>query len=244
MNYWIQISGDVKGPFPIEKLVEEGLTKRTKICINGTEVWDYAEDLRELDDIWEENKEVFTEDIEIIDEDIPDELKVDTDEDIPVELKIDTDEESSTVVNLEGFSNNSKKIFLLVGSSIIILLFIVNRDWKKAKERIHVKNVSPLTLTSVSVEQNRLNNLLIEGVDFANRGVYKDAFAKFSDAKQLLISVKNIDKSKADSLAAVFDKKAQDLCKLYKNSASLNDIPNEYFIYVALLKQTNAKKCN
>ena len=60
MNFYIRVEGqDGAKSVPLEKLLEKGVNKKTWICIDdGSENWDVAENVRELDSLWETEQKV------------------------------------------------------------------------------------------------------------------------------------------------------------------------------------------
>jgi hypothetical protein len=119
MNYLILINGEVKGPFQIEKLVEEGVSKRTRVCIDGAEEWFIAEDVRALDTIWEPKKVVSTEVIEIQGKETPA---------IVTEVVVESPEVVIIDKEKDPPGLDIKKM-LLIGGGIIILFFGIYWAW-------------------------------------------------------------------------------------------------------------------
>ncbi len=51
-KYWAIIDGQSKGPLSIEELEELNIKKTTRVSIDGSDVWDRAENIQELDSLW------------------------------------------------------------------------------------------------------------------------------------------------------------------------------------------------
>ncbi len=130
MIFLIQINGDVKGPFPIEKLIDEGLTKRTRVCIDGTEELVYAEDVMVLDDIWEPKKEVPLKAIENKKEETKNKIE---------EIKEEKTPQSENEKERKDLSENAKRRMFLMGGVFIVLflgIYWVWGNWKNSGEDI------------------------------------------------------------------------------------------------------------
>ena len=125
MNYLIQINGDVKGPFPLEKLIEEGVTKRTRVCIDGAEEWDFAENIRELDLIWEPKQISAVTKVNEYEQIVEDLFKP-TEVIQKVENLVKTDEESTEIKNdvSKKISGLAQKRILTWGILSLALVFI------------------------------------------------------------------------------------------------------------------------
>jgi hypothetical protein len=188
MNYLIQINGDVKGPFPIEKLIEEGVTKRTRVCLDGAEEWFFAEDIKELETIWEVKKVVP---IKVI------ENKKEETQNIAEKVK---DEESSKIEDKEkheDLSGKAIKRMLLMGGIIIVLFFCIN--WIIGGDIPSDNNITSLKLTNAQEEYDKL---IDEGYEYCKVDSLQNAFEKISTAA---IVRRNYDLSISEKAQSIYE---------------------------------------
>ena len=251
MEYLILIDGNVKGPFQVVHLLENGVSKKTRICQNGTEDWDVAENFRELDSLWETEqkaKKTLKKNVEIqkpINKDDIATLLPEIDEAI-VEPSIVSDESNNdsedTILTeslQEPVPNNFSKLAIkrMLISGLIILFAYMLGNWI-FKPGI-IKPPPPIikndTLIKVLNCQSRFDSILAKGEKGMKSMEYNFALSCFVSLSSTLQNCPNnklakVSINKLNILKSDYDKQAKIAREVYKIDNS-DDLESRYKIY-------------
>ncbi len=211
MNYLIQINGEVRGPFPIGKLIDEGITKNTRACLDGTEDWYVAENISELDSIWKESKKIIPKNTENKKEPVSS-IEYNKEEKIP-----QTTHDENEVEEKKQKDYLSKMAILnLFKMGVIIIIFFSAVDWfwehfysntkskqEKATSLIPKKKEEDISLIPNKKEKevilipkkdntdkpsnNKLSNPQNEYDKLIEEGIIEYKKDNFSEAKQIFL---------------------------------------------------------
>ncbi len=265
MNFYINIGGQIKEkPIPIENLLEKGVTKKTYICIEGTEAWDVAENFRELDLLWQPKikkklvkDKIFEDNLNESDETIPPKTEEKTKvpnkkEESKIEKKGDEIEEENLAEDQTQEDEKRKKIAnvaikRMIVSGLLILLVFFGGKWLFDKEspqmsdekaKPNTQNTPTTDINITKILQTELDKKIIEGIHDVSIGNHTDANFKFVEVIKFLEKNTDLNRIKIDSLAQKYKDKGNELCKS-KNI----DIAQDFFNHAAILSNTKPQIC-
>ncbi len=239
MDYLILIDGNVKGPFQVIHLLENGVSKKTRICQNGTEDWDVAENFRELDSLWEAEqkiKKTLKKNVEIqkpIRDDIT-ALLPEIDEEIVIPSIVYDESENNSEDNILTESspeppNNFSKLAMLRAGLIVLFAYIF---FKKPPPPIINNDTHAIIIPIVLNCQARFDSILANGEKEMKSMEYNVALSCFVSLSSTLQNcpdnkLAKVSISKLNVLKNEYDKQAKIAREVYKFDKS-SDLENRY----------------